>query len=300
MRPRCHGATAPRCPRRRAYSVVPRAEPDWPLRARYRNLPRRPASIRTRSHCGSSSRNARAMRAAVHVAALHAGIPPLTAGRPRDAAGAGRQCGEYGIKPLHVFCLTAEHHAVAAIKSPDPTADSCVDIPDVLSPELGGPANVVLEVGIAAIDDEVAGAHEFRQGHHRSVRDLASGQHHPDGARPRKLAHEIRKTARASRFGESRNRGGVLVENDTGVPVALQAADDVPTHSTETNDTDLHGTTPQNSAARWTVLGRAPPGINLGEIDVDREAGLPSRQGTYGNFSGALSRSCATRPTYRD
>ena len=103
-------------------------------------------------------------------------------------------------------------------------------------------ANVVLPKSVAAVDDDVAALHQFRQGIDGGLGDLAGRQHHPGGARFLQLLDEILQGAGAG-CAVSRNgahRLGVLVVNDGGVSMLHQAADDIAAHPPQTDHAELH------------------------------------------------------------
>src|SRR5580704_442514 len=85
-------------------------------------------------------------------------------------------------EPLNGVLRPADHHAVSALQAPDAAADASVDVADVLGLQRGGTTNIVLEVRVAPIDDQVARPHSLGERHHRMLRDLARGKHHPGGS----------------------------------------------------------------------------------------------------------------------
>src|SRR5438128_2730407 len=63
---------------------------------------------------------------------------------------------EYGIELLDSLFGTTNHHAVAAIDSPDSAARAHVDVVNSPRLQLLGAANVVLEIRVAAVNEDVA------------------------------------------------------------------------------------------------------------------------------------------------
>ena len=63
---------------------------------------------------------------------------------------------ENRVDVLNGLVMTADHHAVAAVQSPDTTADPNVDIMNALVSQRFGSIDVVAVVGIAAVDQNVA------------------------------------------------------------------------------------------------------------------------------------------------
>ena len=71
----------------------------------------------------------------------------------------------------------------------------------------------------------------------------ASGDHHPDRPRLLELADKLLQRGAAGRSLtlELLDRIGIDVKDDTFVPVAHQTANDVGTHPTQTDHSQLHG-----------------------------------------------------------
>src|SRR5260370_22961743 len=98
-----------------------------------------------------------AVRPAMDVAALGRAALALTVRRRLDRAASRCQRVEDRIEALNDVAIAADHHAIAALQSPNAAARSDIDIEDALRPERTGASYVVLIEGIAAIDDAVAG-----------------------------------------------------------------------------------------------------------------------------------------------
>src|ERR1035441_9114002 len=79
-------------------------------------------------------------------------LPPRRAWCRIDARG---QCGKDRIDTLNNGIIAADHQAVASLRSPDPTAGSGVHIVNALRRQFGSAADVVVVVGVAAIDDDI-------------------------------------------------------------------------------------------------------------------------------------------------
>ena len=60
------------------------------------------------------------------------------------------------------FFGAADHHAVAALQAPDAAAGADIDVMNSFVLEHLRAANVVFEIGIAAVDEDVAGFHLLR------------------------------------------------------------------------------------------------------------------------------------------
>jgi hypothetical protein len=83
---------------------------------------------------------------------------------------------------LHRVGLAADHHAVAAIEAPDAAARADVDIVDALGFQFLRAPDVVDAIGIAAVDQDVAGL-EMGQQVGDALVDHARRHHQPDRAR---------------------------------------------------------------------------------------------------------------------
>ena len=77
--------------------------------------------------------------------------------------------------------LAADHLAVAALESPDAAAGADVHVVNAFRAEFLGAADVVVVIGIAAVDEDVAGFELGDEIVERGVDD-AGGNHEPDGA----------------------------------------------------------------------------------------------------------------------
>ena len=67
----------------------------------------------------------------------------------------GASAAKIGSRSPHDVDLAADHHAVAALESPDAAAGPNVDIMDLLGLQLGGPADVIVIVRVAAVNQDV-------------------------------------------------------------------------------------------------------------------------------------------------
>ena len=79
---------------------------------------------------------------------------PGVRGRRVDA---GASVAKIGSRCCTDVVLAADHLAVAALQAPDAAAGADVDVVDALGLQLRGAADVVEVVGVAAVDDDVAG-----------------------------------------------------------------------------------------------------------------------------------------------
>ena len=90
------------------------------------------------------------------------------------------------------FIAAADHHAVALGETPDAAAGSRVDVVHAACRKLLGPPDVVLEVGVAAVDHRVARPADRVE----DTLGVPSGR----GARPRPL--ELMKFCKKSSISE--------------------------------------------------------------------------------------------------
>ena len=103
-------------------------------------------------------------------------------------------------------------------------------------------ADVVLPKGVAAIDDDVAGLHQFGERLDRRFRDLARRQHHPGGARLCEPGDEIlqRVAGDGAVGGKARDSLRVLVVDDRLMSRSHQPADDIAAHPPQADHAELH------------------------------------------------------------
>ena len=145
----------------------------------------------------------------------------------------GREAGEDRVEALDRAVGAADHQAVAALEAEDAAAGAAVDVVDPLLADLGGAADVVAVVGVAAVDDRVAGLEHRGDGVDGLLGDLAGRDHDPDRARRAQLRGQVlqRGGTLGSLTGQLRDRVGVDVVGDDLVAVAHQAPGHVRSHS---------------------------------------------------------------------
>src|SRR4029077_19136845 len=98
---------------------------------------------------------AAAIGAAVQVALFRGATDFFTAGGAGDIANPGSEAGEKGIEMFDHLFSAADHHAIAALESPDTAAGADIDVVNFFGGELLGAANVVDVIGISAIHQDV-------------------------------------------------------------------------------------------------------------------------------------------------
>ena len=133
---------------------------------------------------------ARAARTAVQVAVLGGAAYLLPTGRARRRLDTWGQGGENGVEALDDGFLAADHQAVAPLRPPDPAAGPDVHIVDALGFQLGGAADVIVVIGVAAVDDHVVAFEQWDKRLQRRI-DHRRRHHHPDRAGLFQLVREV-------------------------------------------------------------------------------------------------------------
>src|SRR5882762_443681 len=181
----------------------------------------------------------------------------FAAGRARCVAATGGERLEDGVEMADGIVFAADHLAIAALESPNAAARADIHIVNAFRREFLGAANVVDVVGVAAVDDDVAGLKLRSQVVQRGVDD-AGGHHEPDSARLREFLYEIverRRTYRTFR-AELLHGIGAAVEDNALVTIFLQAAHHVGAHPAETDHAELHSFAPVPKLG-CRIVGRA-------------------------------------------
>src|ERR1700733_1296604 len=160
-------------------------------------------------------------------------VPPGGAGNVADARGDGF---EDGIQVFDSSGRAADHEAIASFETPDTAAGAHVDVLNALGSELGTAADVIDVIGIATVDEDVAG---FQVGRELGYGLVHHGcrNHQPDGAWLGELGDHVRE--RGGPYGfllfKILNRLRRAVEHHAGVTVVQQALDHVGAHSSQTD-----------------------------------------------------------------
>jgi hypothetical protein len=188
----------------------------------------------------------------MEVALLGGSIDLLTAGGARDVASARRQRLEDRVQTLHGFFDAANHHAITAFDPPDAAAGADVDIVKSLRLEGPGAANIVLEIGIAPVDDDIVRLHEPGECVHRIFRWAPRRNHHPGGPGFGQFLDELlQRSAPGSPFVAVFGHAfDTAVVYHARMSAAHQALDHVAAHSSETDHAELHEPLPDASAKR--------------------------------------------------
>ena len=154
----------------------------------------------------------------------------------------GREGLEDRCQLVHDLLLAAHHQAVTELEPPDAAARAGVHVMEALFLELGGAPHVVVEVGVTAVNDNIAGG---QQGG-RLVDGLfgrgAGGHHDPDGAGSFQHGDHVLErgssdTADLFRLFHEIRRP---VVGDHAVLALLEASDHVHAHLPEADESEFH------------------------------------------------------------
>src|SRR5690242_10677140 len=115
----------------------------------------------------------RAHRPGMEITLLDARVAALASRGARNVAEPGRKRREDRVQAIDYLLVAADHHAIAALKSPDPARGADIDIVDAVFLECLAATHVVLPEGVAAIDDDVASLHQLRKRIDGGFGDLA-------------------------------------------------------------------------------------------------------------------------------
>ncbi len=205
-----------------------------------------------------------AVRATVEIATIGGAIvdrAPRRLGRRATPWGEG---GEDCIEATHHVGFTTDHEAVAALKSPHATAHAAVDVVQSALAKRHGTRNIVLEVGVAAVEYGIALGQDGEERLDRRVHD-AGRNHQPDEAwrgqgggkrLERRGGHDLSPIGR-----QLRRRLGAAVIDDAPMPRRRQASHHVGAHPPESDHPYVHALLPKG-------LRRAPASIALLRDDL--------------------------------
>lgn len=198
-----------------------------------------------------------------------------------------RQRQEQRVEATDGVARTADHQAIAALEPPDSPARAAVEVVDALGDQLFcRAADVVVVVGVAAVNDLVAGGQKREESVEGRIH--GRGRHHqPDGPGRRQPGEEIleRRGAFADRPVRDQvfDRGGGACVADHRVLGAQPAPRHVDAHSAEPDQAEWHSTSPSPSLVRVTgaplsaVAGRSRRPIMI-EPDGRRLRSVPQRR----------------------
>src|SRR5262249_9374610 len=117
---------------------------------------------------------------AVQITFLRGARHFLPARRARDVAAAGRQRLENRVEALHRLFRATDHHAVPTLDAPAAPRGADITVVQPLALQLARPPHVVLEVAVAAVEDDVARLHVLGQ-LVDGVLGRSAGRHHDPG-----------------------------------------------------------------------------------------------------------------------
>src|SRR5206468_2974908 len=103
------------------------------------------------------------VRSAVEVALLGRTGRVIASRRAFDVANARGEARKNRVETLYRRRLATDHHAIAALKSPDAATRADVDVVNALRRKLFRAPNIVDVVRVAAIDQDVAGLDERQE-----------------------------------------------------------------------------------------------------------------------------------------
>src|SRR5207302_7610557 len=100
---------------------------------------------------------------AIEITLLGRATKLLPAGRVRNIANAGSQRLENEIKMRDRLFGPANHHAVTAFQAPDTAAGADINVVNAALAQFLRAAHVIFVIGVAAVNDDVAGLEALRQ-----------------------------------------------------------------------------------------------------------------------------------------
>ena len=165
-------------------------------------------------------------------------LPPRRARRRLDTRGEG--CKDRVETPDDRF-VTADHQAVSTVHPPDSAAGPDVHIVNAVRSKFGGSADIIVVVGVAAVDDHVVAFEQRDKGLQRWI-DRGRRHHHPDGAGLAQLMHEVFERRGPDRplIDECLDGFRVDVVNDAPVPGLQQAPHHVVSHPAQSDHAKFH------------------------------------------------------------
>ncbi len=110
--------------------------------------------------------------------------PDMQPARPVLFVRRRRECVEDRRNDPDRLVVTADHHAVAVVQTPHAAGRADVDVVDAAGSQRHLAVAVVGPLGVAAVDDDVAGLQQSREFLDRLLRGVAGRNHDPDHPRP--------------------------------------------------------------------------------------------------------------------
>ena len=151
----------------------------------------------------------------------------------------------------------ADHLAIAAVETPHAAAGADIDVVKALRLKLLRAANVVNVVGVAPVDQNVAGL-EFRHEFMDHLIDHSGRHHQPDRARLLQSLHEVveRVRARGAFAGKLLHAFRAAVIHDTSVAIFLKPPHHIGTHTPQTDHSQLHSVCSPESNCKKKIPAR--------------------------------------------
>ena len=183
-------------------------------------------------------------------------VKPLASRSTWYVASSGGQSREDAVQVFDGVCLATDHHAVAALQTPDSTARSHVDVVNPLRCQFLGPTDIINVVGISSVDEDVVRP-KMRQKVGNALIHHGRRDHQPDRPRLLQPLHEIRQRVRSGRlflnqiFDHLRRS----IEDDARVSALHQAPSHICSHPSKTNHSELHRSLLHLPRRRVTDIG---------------------------------------------
>ena len=183
----------------------------------------------------------RAARTAVQVAMFGSAAYLLPTGRTWRLIDTWSKGGEEEVETPDDDFIPTNHQAVAPLRPPDSAAGPDINVVNAFRFQLGGAANVIVVVGVAAVDNYVVVFEEWAEGLQRWI-DHGRRHHHPDGAWLFQLMREVFERRRSDRplFDECLYSFRLEVVNDALVAGPLKTPHHVGSHPAQSDHAQFH------------------------------------------------------------
>src|SRR5882724_4333647 len=198
--------------------------------------------------------------------------------RAANFAASGCQRLENWIETSHRVFGAADHHAIAAIDAPNAAAGSDVHVIDAFGFQLPCTADVIFEIGIAAIDDGVAALHSIRQGLDSLFGRIAGWDHDPGCPRRLEIADELveRCGTQCSLTYKFLDWIGAAIGNHQLMPAAQHSARHIRAHFSQTYHSELHVRSLRIVPERDFVQALSGAGAPAGVVRGPQDCMLPA------------------------
>ncbi len=129
-------------------------------------------------------------RPAMQVTVLGGAAGLLSTGRAGGRLDTRRERRKDRVETPDGRFVAANHQAVSTVHPPDPAAGPDIHVLNAACTKFGGPADVIVVVGVAAVDDHVVVFEERQEGAQRGI-NRHRRHHHPQGAGLTQFMHEV-------------------------------------------------------------------------------------------------------------